>query len=440
MKPASPLDAIALPPILRRFVQLLASLTLLCGLSELFCTSVLHLHARYGFVLLDEWYPDFRFFADRFASLHTLEFFTRTPEHPFMYPAPVALPYALFFRGVPHHAQSLFLLTILLSFLAAAALLARALRARGLNTASAAAFTASTLLLSFPIWFLYRQANMEFAIWLILSIGLWSLFHQRPYTAAICIGIAGSMKLFPFVYLGLLLSRRQFRAIAVGIVAAVALTLVSLWIVYPDIPVSWHLTEAGIENFRQVFMLHLRPERGFDHSLFGLFKNLAPHLPAPPALARILSAYLLIAATAGIALYALRIRKLPVINQLLALTIASILLPPTSFDYTLIHLYAPWTLLVLYTLERYNYKTDRYKTERYKTNATKRTATGRTASAPPRVPSISPSSASPSSSPPSPKSSSTAKPSPAPSARSSSSSSSSSPSFAHSRTQLWTTP
>ena len=348
-----PLRSLALPPLLRRFVQLLAALTLLCAVTELFCASVLHLYARYAYSMLDEYFPDFRYFADRFASLHTLEFFTKTPGHPFMYPAPAALPYAFFFLTSPQHALRYFLLVMVGSFLLAAVLLARALARRGLSLRGASAFSAATLLLSYPFWFVYHQGNMEWFVWLVLSLGLWSFFRNRPYVAAICIGIAGSIKIFPFLYLGLLLSRRRYLPIAVSLLFAVALTLVSLWIVYPDLRVSWTYIQAGVDNFRQVFMLHLREERGFDHSLFGLYKNLAPHLPTPDRLARILSLYLLVAATAGIALYVLRIRKLPVINQLLALTVASILLPPTSFDYTLVHLYAPWVLLLFYLLHRY---------------------------------------------------------------------------------------
>ncbi len=353
MRILSATGAIALPLVFRRFVQVLAALTLCCGAAELFSASVLHLHARYGYVMLDENFPDFRFFTDRFTSLHTIEFFTKTPGHPFMYPAPVALPYAVFFLGSPHHSLRSFLMFMIGCFVLAAVLLARALYRRGLTLASACAFVGCTLLLSYPFWFVYHQANMEFFVWLVLSIGLLCFFHDRPNAAAVCIGVAISMKIFPFVYLGLLLPRRRYGAIGLALAVAAALTVVSLWFVYPDLRVSWKYIQAGIDNFRQIYMLHLRPERGFDHSLFGLVKALIPALPPPERMARVLSMYLLVSAIGGIALYFVRIRKLPVINQLLCLTIASILLPPTSFDYTLLHLYAPWVLLLFYALRRY---------------------------------------------------------------------------------------
>lgn len=324
---------------------------MVCGAAELYAKLVLHLNGRYVYPLLDEFYPDFFPFTQTFAYLHTLRFFDTSVLHPFMYPAPVAMVYAAFFRASPHHALRCFLAVMLGCVGLAAVLLIRAMRARRQSAVTAAAFVSSVLLLSYPFWFVFRQGNMEVAVWVILSAGLFAFFHGRPYLAGVCFGVAISMKIFPFVYLGLLFARRQYRAIVLAVAVAGAVTVVSLRVVYPDLRVSWHEIQANLDHFRIMFMLHLRPERGFDHSLFGLYKQLAPTLPAPAALAPVLNRYLLVSAVLGVALYFLRIRKLPVINQLLCLTIASILLPPTSFDYTLIHLYAPWVLLVLYTLD-----------------------------------------------------------------------------------------
>ncbi len=301
---------------------------------------------------MDEYFPDFQNFSAKFVHLHTINFFTADPLHPFMYPATTAMAYAIFFRSSPQHALRHYLLFMFLCLLASGLLLTRELVRLGLNRLSASALVCATALLSYPIWFVIYQGNIEFVVWVIISIGLVAFFKQRPYVAGICFGTAASMKLFPFVYLGLLLAKKQYRAILISVAFAVAITIASLWVVYPDLRVSWHETQAGLENFRQVYMLHLRPERGFDHSLFGTFKRLQPTLPPPAQLEHVLSLYLLTASVAGLLLFFLRIRKLPVTNQVLCLTIASILLPPTSFDYTLIHLYAPWVLLVFYVVAR----------------------------------------------------------------------------------------
>jgi hypothetical protein len=64
--------------------------------------------------------------------------------------------------------------------------------------------------------------------------------------------------------------------------------------------------------------------------------------------------YMAVAAAAGLILYFWRIRTLPRANQILALTVASIMLPPVSGDYTLIHLYIPWGVLVLISISLKN--------------------------------------------------------------------------------------
>jgi hypothetical protein len=60
----------------------------------------------------------------------------------------------------------------------------------------------------------------------------------------------------------------------------------------------------------------------------------------------------------GTVFYFAKIHHLPVINQVICLCIASVLLPPVSYDYTLMHLYVPWGLLVLFAQEQWNMKND----------------------------------------------------------------------------------
>ncbi len=98
-------------------------------------------------------------------------------------------------------------------------------------------------------------------------------------------------------------------------------------------------------------MLHIRPEIGADHSLFAFIKLLIRPAPTPAFLDRLLPVYLVTAALAGTALFFLRIVRLPALNQILCLTVASILLPPTSFEYTLLHLFLPLALFVLLAVD-----------------------------------------------------------------------------------------
>ena len=314
---------------------------------------------NYPFIPFLHW-PDFLFFFARFKHFHQLDFFSTAPEFGlrFMYPAPVAVLYQGFYLTGPHSLRVFFAITLAL-VLVLATVLGRAMVRMGVRPAAAALFLASTLLFSYPFWFEYLLGNIEICIFLIVAFAILAFLRGYLYLAAALIGLAASMKIFPFVYLALFLSRRSYRQFAFGILVAIISNVFSLWLVCPSIPVAYRGIQAGLESFRSLYMLRYLPiETGFDHSLFGLFKRLMFHLNHGPhnsfsyfaVPSQSLTVYLALAAIGGIALYFLRIRYLPLLNQIQALTIASILLPPTSHDYTLLHLYIPWSLLVLYTL------------------------------------------------------------------------------------------
>ena len=90
--------------------------------------------------------------------------------------------------------------------------------------------------------------------------------------------------------------------------------------------------------------------------MFGIYRRvLGRHVPdAGRSLSHHLTVYLVIVSICGVCLYFLKIRKLPIIaNQVLCLSVASILLPPLSFDYTLIHLYIAWGMLALFAQKQW---------------------------------------------------------------------------------------
>ncbi len=341
---------VGVAPALKVFVGLQLGLAVACFAAELVCAFLLHKDGAYTYALRTRsqncW--DFTLFAGKFAHFGQADFFRVDPEIPFTYPAPVAVAYEAFFR-YKAHPLALFLGFIVAAFGTAAALLARALRRCGMTWVQAAGFCGASVVLSYPLWFELKQGNIEICVWVLVALGLWAFAKGRGYSAAACFGIAGSMKIFPFVYLGLLLARRRYREIAfAGLVAAGSMAA-SLALVGPGIKATWRATQAGVAFFRTTYILTFRQEEiGFDHSLFGVYKQVFHHtLPGPEALGHRLSVYMAVAAVGGVALYFLRIWRLPVTNQVLCLSVASVLLPPISFDYTLLHLYVPWAVLVL---------------------------------------------------------------------------------------------
>ena len=355
------LKSIALPRPLRLFWFLNIFLGVLCVAIMRGGKHLFHWGYPYNYPFIPFFYwPDFLYFLPRFQHFHQLDFFSTAPEFGlrFMYPAPVALLYQVFYLTGAHSLRVFFAVTLsLVLFLAY--LLGRAMVQRGIEPVTSALFLLSALVFSYPFWFEYLLGNMEICIFLIIAFGVLSFLMEYFYLAAALIGLAASMKIFPFVYLALFLSRRQYRQFAFGILVAVISNLFSLWLVCPSLPISYRGIQAGLLAFRKLYMLRYLPiETGFDHSLFAVFKRFMYHLHAAvhhdhlmtAVASRYLTTYLALAAVGGIALYFLRIRHLPLLNQILSLVIASVLLPPTSHDYTLLSLYLPWGLLVVYAL------------------------------------------------------------------------------------------
>lgn len=334
------------------FLKVNLLLVLACFLIEAFCKYVLHLGHPYNYPIFyrHDNFGDFNIYNMKFWYIHRPAFFTT--GRAFMYPAPIAVLYEVFYR-FHAHALHVFLGFMLTSFLVSGVLLGLALSRRGLPAIKAAGFVGATLFLGYPLWYVYKQANTEVGTWILIALGVWAFCKGRGYPAAACFGIAGSMKVFPFVYLGLFLAKQKYREIAVaGIVAAVT-TLVSLWVVGPHILQSWRGIQSGLGEYRTMFMLQFRPaEISSDHSLFAVYKRFTPHFPPPEVMGHILTFYLAVAALTGLTLYFVRIRHLPIINQVLCLCVAAILLPPVSYDYTLMNLYIPWAMLVLFAQDQ----------------------------------------------------------------------------------------
>ncbi len=340
---------------IKRFQLLITALLVACFATEAFCRWVLHLPYPYNWPLM---FPhvsffDFTFFASRFQHFQRGAFFAVPEAGQFMYPAPVAVVYRFFYLFP--HPTVVYLCTIVLAVLVADVIFARVLMRRGISAFHAYVFTVTSTLMAYPIWFEFKQANIELVTWLMVICGLWAFMRGRSWTASICFGLAGSMKYFPFVFTGVLIAKKQYRQAAFSFVVAIVATLLSLYMLSPSLSQSWHATQQALGYFHDHFMLAIRPnEIGFDHSAFALIKLIwkaAGHIFGQHRTTNVLQAYLLVSAVGGIGLFFGKIRHLPLVSQVMCLSIASILLPPVSFDYTLMHLFAPLALLVLASID-----------------------------------------------------------------------------------------
>ena len=272
------------------------------------------------------------------------------------YPLPCFYIYVFFVRAFPHPIRA-YLIVACLIFLAAGSLFSlhlRKLRAGRLTQAAAWL----TLALGSPALFLLDRGNIEVFLWLALALGLVAFVNDWKYLAAFCFSLAACMKLYPAIFLLLLLPRRHYKAFAFGAAATVLLSIAALAGVGPTISQALQdVTKNGRALQNQQLASSAERYLRWDHSLFAAAKQAvyrfdlathqvtSQHAPQFPGMLRV---YTFLAPAVFLLLYVFRLRRLPLLNQLIALTIFSILLPYASYEYTLVHLYLVWAAFLIF--------------------------------------------------------------------------------------------
>ncbi|WP_182275990.1 glycosyltransferase 87 family protein [Granulicella sp. 5B5] len=274
-----------------------------------------------------------------FQYLHTSAFFTSQDR--FAYPAPLAVIYAwLYSFGERTHL--VFNLLLASSAFLSAALFFHLLRTHRVATRNACALTLTLLLTSYPWHTLYDRGNLELFVYIGLAAGVWAYLRNRPMLAAVLWGCTGALKLYPLVVLLVLLHRKTLWAFVVGACSGAATLLASCWYVGPTVVAAMMGSVHGVAGFLGHYAGSARrSELNQDHTILGAIKEVLSlnmlHLGQNwPHLGMAYEATVLIVAPV---IYLRWMRRLPLLNQLCLLLIALELLPPVSYDYTLIHSY-----------------------------------------------------------------------------------------------------
>lgn len=298
---------------------------------------------REFYYFLNKWFTDLMEYPGTFKLLHTAAFY-RNPDTPSVaYPPLGALAYAgLYATGRP-----------LLTYLLLAALwlvlawwgASRLLREKGLPVGVARAFSATVIVCSFPIAILLQTGNIELFVWMFSAVGVWLFVRGRDDAAAAAWGLAAGIKLYPIVLLVLLLGRKRYRAFVVGVGVFVLASVLVMWWMGPTISAAWHGSLQNVFGYQGKkageWSLH---ELAANHSIFILVKFVAmvAHIP-------LIHLSLIYYAVGGV-LFALayfgKLQRMPVPNQVLAVCLFMVMLPTVSYPYALVHLYAPWLLLM----------------------------------------------------------------------------------------------
>jgi len=279
-------------------------------------------------------------FIPLYRLVHTAAFFTGKAR--VSYPPLGAAIYGLiYWTGHP----VLFYRSVAAAWLAAGVWgVRRAMMNQGIPVVTATLFPATLVMVSFPIAGLLQQGNIELFMWIFAAAGTWLFLRGHDNWAAVLWGLAAAVKLFPAILLWLLLPRK-WRAFGLGVAVFAAATVLSLEWLGPTMAAAWHGSLMNVFGYQSSRVSELSwHELAANHSVFGLVR-VATLLAGKSPAKLTLPYYACGAAMMGLAYFG-RLWKMPVANQLLALTAFMVMFPPISYFYTLVHLYSPFLVLV----------------------------------------------------------------------------------------------
>jgi hypothetical protein len=277
---------------------------------------------------------------------------------PVVYPAPMMCGYVLFGLFEPH-SLIVYELSIASALAFAAGWLAwRLARNVPEERGRVIAVAVITGLLCYPFWFEFERGNMEGIVWVVQTLAVAALIGNRNWTAGLLIALGASMKFYPGLLFLLLLSRRRYKEFVMSILAIVPIQLIGLMVLGPSIPEAYREVKSGLgaTAVAHIFNL-LDPDIGFDHSFFSVIKQILywatryghfERKKLPHLLLTLGTPYSIAVVVGFLVLYWFRIRKLPVLNQLIVLMLLATMLPPMALEYTLVQATIPWAVFLLY--------------------------------------------------------------------------------------------
>jgi hypothetical protein len=275
--------------------------------------------------------------------VHTSAFWSNPLTPPVAYP-----PFAAVLLGLTYASRfpaTLYMLVGLGSLAIAAWLTRQALINNGVGSWSATLFPITVAAVSFPIEGLLQRGNIELFLWIFTAAGIWAFLRGHANLAAVLWALAASVKLYPAIFFVLFFSRRRLGSAMLGVVSFVAISTASMLYLGPSLRIALAGSLHNVFGYqgKRVGEWNMH-ELAENHSFFTWVKT-AAMVSGHSAAALTVPYYL-----CGAAVFALlitRLRKRPVANQLLGVSVFMVLLPPISYFYTLVHLYAPWLVLVM---------------------------------------------------------------------------------------------
>ncbi|MGI4831568.1 MAG: glycosyltransferase family 87 protein [Janthinobacterium lividum] len=322
------------------YLQLVLFLTVLpfLFLLELYLVKGSFLQARLWSPESDR-FGDFWHYRYLLQYLHRPEFFAARDR--FAYPAPCAILYQWLYRLGPHPHLSFNIILWAVEGISAIFLL-RALAGNGLRFFHALGLVLLMLVTSYPWHTLYDRGNIELFLYIFIAGGVWAWLCGHERVAAVLWGCAGALKLYPLLLIALYAKRGSWRTFLLAFSTCIGILLLSFWYVGPTMKLAASGTMWGIRGFVGTYGAHTRfQELVLDHSFLGGVKEILalPIFRNGDKQIVLSHMYEAVVVVAGPPLFLRWRRTAPAINQLCVLLTLLMLLPPVSYDYTLVYAY-----------------------------------------------------------------------------------------------------
>ena len=333
----------SLPWVLRRFwIRSVAAFVMMLLLTYLEARAG-NPGERFG-PLVDPPFGDLLEYIPTLRLLHSAAFFSDPTVPRVAYPPLAAVLLALLYRT--GHPVLVFLTLSVLWLGTGIAVVSRKLVASGVSQSAAFLFPLTLVAVSFPIAGLLQRGNIELFAWILSATGCWSYQRSRNNEAALAWGLAAALKLYPILFLTLLLSRREYRAVLLGLSSLAVTSMAAMFFLGPTLSTAWEGSLHDVLSYQTMRVSQWTPhDLSTNHSFFILLKAAAvlegrtadtftePYVLCGPLLFAIL--------------YVTRLRRLPEPNQILTVSVFVVASPPTSYFYTLIELYPALIVLAL---------------------------------------------------------------------------------------------
>ncbi len=215
---------------------------------------------------------------------------------------------------------------------------------------------ALTICISYPFLYSFDRGSSEFVLVPLFAVFVWLISVERLKSASFVLGVMIGLKVFPIIFLPLLVSKRtgtKNLLMSLG-VAAIATTLGSLALSGNPVSSTFQFLQVSVNSSTTVSQARVISERSTSlfQWIYSLVEFFQPELPVNqvPPLLSLLTWILSVSILTLVAFFYVK-ATLSLSTKLIVLTITTLILIPLSYDYRLLWLYP---VLAIWLVNRSN--------------------------------------------------------------------------------------